>query len=132
MRIHELKHDEVKSQLYRGMRFFCLPSEAQEMICAALSPDEGVVCHVAVDERGIAGAISYQLHKDSLHIHALGSLKKGTGTILVGVAAALAKKMKVPLTVAATERSRTFYDDLGFKPFPDQKKSSLTRMFKLN
>lgn len=130
MRIHELKQDEVKSQLRRGMRFFCLPSDAQEMICAALNADEGVVCHVAVDERGIAGAISFQEYGDSVHIHALGSLKPGTGRLLVTVAARTAKKRKLPLTVAATERSRPFYDHIGFKPFPDQKPSSLTRMFK--
>jgi hypothetical protein len=130
LRVHELKQDEVKSQLRRGMRFFCLPSDAQEMICAALNADEGVTCHVAVDERGIAGAISIQTYADSVHIHALGSLKKGTGRVLVAVAARTAKKMKLPLTVSATERSRAFYEVLGFKAFPAQKPSSLTKMFK--
>lgn len=130
MRIHELKQDSVKADIRRVMRFFCLPSDAQEMICSALNADYGVSCHVAVDERGVVGAISFQVYGDSVHIHALGSLKKGTGRALVAVAGRTAKKLKLPLTVAATARSRPFYEVLGFKPFPDQKAGSLTRMFK--
>lgn len=132
MKITDVKQDSVRTDLQRFMRYFCLPSEAQEMICAALKPDEDVLCKVAVDRRGVAGAISYQFYPDGIHVHvhALGSLVPGTGTLLMTAVGKIAKKMRLPLTVSATTRSKSFYDRLGFTPIKGLKPGSIIRMEK--
>lgn len=105
----------IHADLQRFMRHYCLPSEAQEMICSALKPDtKEVLCKVAVDYRGIAGAISYQIYPDRLHVHALGSLAPGVGTLLMAAVGKLARRRHLPVTVGATQRSRGFYIGLGF------------------
>jgi hypothetical protein len=130
VKITDVKQDSVRTDLQRFMRYFCLPSEAQEMICAALKPDEAVLCKVAVDRRGVAGAISYQFYPDGIHVHALGSLVPGTGTLLMAAVGKIARQKHLPLTVSATTRSKSFYDRLGFTPIKGLKPGSIIRMVK--
>jgi hypothetical protein len=127
--IIDLKYESVKSDLKRVFRHFCLPSEAQEMICAALSPDgPEVLCKVEIDHRGVAGAISYQIYPDRLHIHSLGSLERGAGTRLVTAVVKTARQRHLEVTVSATKASEGFYARRGFERIRGQKAGSIIRM----
>jgi hypothetical protein len=127
LKIVDVNH--VQDDLRRFMRGFCLPREAQELICAALTVDVGMLCKVAIDRRGIAGAISYQILPDEVHIGSLGSLEHGTGSRLVTAVGKIAAKRHLPLTVAATARSKGFYERLKFLAVPTMNPSaSIIRM----
>lgn len=116
LKIVDVNH--VQTELRRFMRSFCLPSEAQEMICSALTVDVDMLCKIAIDRRGIAGAISYQILPDEVRIGSLGSLEHGTGSRLVAAVVKIAAKRHLPLTVAATARSKGFYERLKFAAVP--------------
>lgn len=129
--IKDVKLESVRTDLHRFVRHWYLPSEAQEMICAALKPDgAGVLCKVAIDRRGIAGAISYQFYPDRLHVHALGSLIPGVGTLLMTAVGKIASRRHLVTTVAATSRSKGFYERLDFVKIPDQHPGSIIKMTK--
>lgn len=101
------------------------------MMCAALAPDgPDVLCKVAIDGRGVAGAISYQIYPTALHIHSLGSLERGAGRALVTAVGKTARLRRLPITVGATKASEGFYARLGFGRIPDAKHGSIIRMTK--
>ncbi len=129
--IHDLKVHSVRNDLRRMFRHFCQPSDAQEMICAALAPDgPEVLCKIAVDGRGVAGAISYQFYPKRLHIHSLGSLERGTGRQLVTAVVKIARQRYLEVTVGATRVSEGFYERLGFVVLPGPQTGSIIKMTK--
>lgn len=113
MRVESVKN--IQAELRRYVRAFVPPSDNAEYVAAALSADDPkVLCKVALDERGVAGAMSYTVYPDELHIWQLGSLVKGAGTRLISSAERLAAKKGIPVTVASAKAALGFYARRGY------------------
>ncbi len=110
-----IQPNHTQSDLKKYVRACVAPSPGAEMICSALSPDINVQCLVALDERGIAGAVSYTPYKDRLHVFSLGSIVKGAGSLLMDQIEAKAVLARLPVTVAATRTSESFYQQRGYR-----------------
>ncbi len=101
-------------RLREYVRTYVPAGDGAEMICSALAPDTNIVRKVALDERGLAGAISYGVRVEAVRIFSLGSLRKGAGRALVKDVERVAKRRRLPLTVASMASAVGFYERLGF------------------
>ncbi len=123
--------EQDNAELRRYLRAFVPASDGAEMMCSALMSDCPTVSRrVAVDERGIAGAVSFTLYDNKLHVFSLGSIVKGAGSLLMDNMERMAEVFKVPVTVAATVASQGFYKKRGYKKYGVQKGASIIRMKK--
>ena len=121
MKITTIKH--IQADLRRYVRSFVPPGPGAEMVCSALKADIDVSNTVAFDERGVAGAISYTVYPDRVHVFSLGSLVKGAGSKLMGTVERLAKRRRLPVTLNATQDSSGFYTRRGYVRQPSKAKS---------
>lgn len=127
MKVFDLEpHDG--DELKRHFRRWVNDSEGAEMICAALTPDIDVEIKVALDERGVAAAVSYTTYRDRVHVFSLGSIVKGAGSLLMDSVELLAMALSLPVTVGSMVSSEGFYAQRGYKRTRGQKASSVIRM----
>lgn len=112
MKIRSVRSRADRISLQAFFRQFIPPSDKAEMICQALNSDAQFV-RVAVDERGVAGAIAYDIDHN-IYVYALGSIRPGVGTALMGVVDREARKRLLPIHLAATRSAIPFYQRLGF------------------
>ena len=110
------------------LRRWMPPSAGAEMICSAITMDFDLEVRAAMDERGIAGAVSYTTYRDRVHVFSLGSIVKGAGSFLLASVEGIARALSLPVTVAATKSSESFYAQRGYKKIRGQKSSSIVRM----
>ena len=112
----------------RFLRKWVPPSAGAEMICSAITTDYDLQVRAVMDQRGIAAALSYTAYKDRVHVFSLGSIAKCAGSLLLASIEAMAKALGIPVTVAATKASESFYAQRGYKKVRGQKAASIVRM----
>ena len=119
-----------RSTLYKYVREFIKPSDAAEMISAALRADVGVFTAASFDERGINGAISWSNpDDDTIRIHSLGSLVSPCGTDLMRyVLNKMVCERRKAVSVGAMVTAVGFYERFGFVAEPEQTSKSIIEM----
>lgn len=78
---------------------------------------------LADSEGSIVGAASFAEHEEDpeyLHLHNLGSIKKGSGTALMKQVLAESQKLGKGLKLQPTRTSRSFYEHLGIKTWDEE------------
>ncbi len=112
MRIVEITQN--LDELRRYFRAFVPSSPGAEMICAAFKTDVGVKIKAAVDERGIAAAISYMTYPERTHVFMLGSIVRGAGSLLMSKIEQLSHNRKVAVTVSSAVKAEGYYLKRGY------------------
>lgn len=124
MRTLALKSHTKRLLTCTYVRTFVPASNGAEMICTALKSEARCV-HVAVDERGVAGAVAYAAEADALHIFAIGSVRRGAGALLMDKVEKEARRRKLPIELVAMRDALPFYINRGYVALTDTQKSAV-------
>lgn len=88
--------------------------EAFHTIRMAFCDDDTLVAVCLDSLSRLRGAVSYRVHLDRVHIHALGSLEAGVGSLLIKLVENLATELGRPVTLLSTRLSEGFYVKQGY------------------
>lgn len=112
MKIKAVRSLSDRTAVQAFLRSYIPASDEAEMMCYALNSEAKFV-RVALDDRGVAGAVSYDI-KESVYVYGLGSLRPGAGTFLMNFIEREARSRSLDVRLAAVVTAVPFYEKRGY------------------